>query len=88
MAAKKNKDSKAWMIPEGEKRESASHHYVAHKTLSMIREGKKIRVKKYHPKLKSMFGLLNPKCRPTTNSENTNTSRKHTYQRCVCLCIG
>ena len=46
MAAKKNKDSKAWMIPEGEKRENASYHFVAHKTLSMIREGKKMRVKK------------------------------------------
>ena len=49
MAAKKNKDSKAWMIPEGEKRENATYHFVARKSISMIREGKKLRMRKYHP---------------------------------------
>jgi len=68
LAAKKNKDSKAWMIPEGEKRESASHHYVAHKTLSMIREGKKIRVKKYHPKLKKHVWFIESKM-PSHNKQ-------------------
>ena len=48
-AKKKNKDSKAWMIPEGEKRSNASHHFVARKSISMLREGKKLRMRKYHP---------------------------------------
>ena len=50
MAAKKNKDSKAWMIPEGEKRENATYHFVARKSISMIRDGKKLRMRKYCPK--------------------------------------
>lgn len=49
MAGKKNRDNKAWMIPEGETRATASHHFIAAKTLSMIREGKKLRMRKYHP---------------------------------------
>ena len=45
MATKKNKDNKAW-IAEGETRNNASYHFIAHKTLSMLREGKKIKTKK------------------------------------------
>jgi len=48
-AKKKNKDSKAWMIPEGETRDTATHHFVARKSISMIREGKKLKMRKYHP---------------------------------------
>ena len=48
-AKKKNKDSKAWMIPEGETRDTASHHFLARKSISMIRDGKKLRMRKYHP---------------------------------------
>ena len=48
MATKKNKDNKAWMVPEGETRNNASYHFIAHKTLSMLREGKKLKLKKYH----------------------------------------
>lgn len=61
MAAKKNKDSKAWMIPEGEKRDNASFHFVAAKTISMIREGKKLRMKKYHPGLKKHVWFIETK---------------------------
>ena len=61
MAAKKNKDSKAWMIPEGETRENATYHFLAHKTVSMIREAKKIRVKKYHPKLRKHVWFIETK---------------------------
>ena len=52
MATKKNKDNKAWMVPEGETRNNASYHFIAHKTLSMLREGKKLKLKKYHPGLR------------------------------------
>ncbi len=61
MAAKKNKDSKAWMIPEGEKRENATYHFVARKSISMIREGKKLRMRKYHPKLKQHVWFIETK---------------------------
>jgi large subunit ribosomal protein L33 len=37
------------MIPEGEQRSNASFHFVARKSLSMLREGKKLRLRKYHP---------------------------------------
>lgn len=49
MAGKKNKDSKAWMVPEDESRDTATFHFVARKSLSMIRDGKKLRMRKYHP---------------------------------------
>jgi hypothetical protein len=61
MAAKKNKDSKAWMIPEGEKRENATYHFVARKSISMIREGKKLRMRKYHPGKKEHVGFIETK---------------------------
>ena len=61
MAAKKNKDSKASMIPEGEKRENATYHFVARKSISMIREGKKLRMRKYHPKLKQHVWFIETK---------------------------
>jgi len=60
-AKKKNKDSKAWMIPEGEKRENATHHFVARKSISMIREGKKLRMRKYHPKQKQHVWFVETK---------------------------
>ena len=61
MAAKKNKDSKAHMIPEGEKRENATYHFLARKSISMIREGKKLRMRKYHPKLKNHVWFVETK---------------------------
>ena len=48
-AKKKNRNDKVWMIPEGESRSSASFHFVHPKTLSQIREGHKLRMRKYHP---------------------------------------
>ena len=61
MAAKKNKDSKAHMIPEGEKRDNATYHFLARKSISMIREGKKLRMRKYHPKLKQHVWFVETK---------------------------
>ena len=61
MAGKKNKDSKAWMIPEGEKRDNATHHFVARKSISMIPEGKKLRMRKYHPKLQKHVWFVETK---------------------------
>jgi len=49
------------MIPEGEKRENATHHFVARKSISMIREGKKLRMRKYHPKLKQHIWFIETK---------------------------
>ena len=37
------------MIPEDETRNTATFHFVARKSLSMIRDGKKLRMRKYHP---------------------------------------
>lgn len=47
--AKKNKNDKAYMVPEDETRNNATFHFVARKSLSMIRDGKKLRMRKYHP---------------------------------------
>lgn len=43
------RNNKVWMIPEGEDRKSVSYHFVHPKTPSMNREGKKLRMRKYHP---------------------------------------
>lgn len=64
MAGKKNRDSKAWMIPEGETRATASYHFVTAKTISMIREGKKLRMRKYHPKLQKHVWFIETKMPP------------------------
>ena len=47
--ASKNKNDKVWMIPEDEDRKHASFHFVHPKSLSATREGKKLRMRKYHP---------------------------------------
>ena len=49
MAKIDRKNNKVWMIPEDEDRKSASFHFVHPKTRSEIREGKKLRMRKYHP---------------------------------------
>jgi ribosomal protein L33 len=49
------------MIPEGEKRENATHHFVARKSISMIREGKKLRMRKYHPVLRKHVWFVETK---------------------------
>jgi ribosomal protein L33 len=47
--AKKNRNDKVLMIPEGETRANASFHFVYPKTLSEIRNDRKLRMRKYHP---------------------------------------
>ena len=48
--AKSNKNDKVWMIPEGENRNNVSFHFVHPKSTSAQREGKKLRMRKYHPR--------------------------------------
>ena len=38
-----------YLIPENETRNSHTYHYTTYKTTSMIRDHKKIRVKKFNP---------------------------------------
>ena len=47
MAKRKNRNDKVWMIPEGEQRDNASFHFVHPKTLNQIRNGVKLRMRKY-----------------------------------------
>ena len=49
--AKKSKKGKqiVYLIPEGEARNSHTHHYTAYKTTSMIKDHKKLRMKKFNP---------------------------------------
>jgi len=47
--AKKNKNDKAYMVAEDESRDSHTYSFVHPKTLSETREGKKLRMRKYHP---------------------------------------
>lgn len=49
MAGKKRSIDKVWMIPEGESRDSVSFHFVHAKTASLIRDSRKLRMRKYHP---------------------------------------
>lgn len=49
MAKSKNRNDKVWMIPEDEDRKSASFHFVHPKSTRAQREGKKLRMRKYHP---------------------------------------
>lgn len=48
--AKKGKNTQVWMIPEGEDRKHVSYHFVHKKSVNSQREGKKLRMRKYHPK--------------------------------------
>jgi len=50
--AKKRAIDKVMMIPEGENRDSASHHFVQPKSNIMQRAGTKFRMRKYHPGLR------------------------------------
>lgn len=49
--AKKNKLNKVWMVPEEENKagKSYSYHFVHAKTLNQIRNGVKLRMKRYNP---------------------------------------
>ena len=38
-----------YLIPEGETRSSHTHHYMAHRTVRMIQEHKKLRLRKFNP---------------------------------------
>ena len=46
--AKKTKKL-VYLIPESETRDSHTHHYMAFRTASMIREHKKLRLRKFNP---------------------------------------
>jgi hypothetical protein len=47
--AKKNRNDKVMMIPEGETRDKFSYCFFHKKSTAMLREGKKLRMRKYHP---------------------------------------
>tara|TARA_R110002020_G_scaffold123296_1_gene279652 strand:- start:1372 stop:1578 length:207 start_codon:yes stop_codon:yes gene_type:complete len=47
-ASKKGKRI-VYLIPESETRDSHTHHYSAYKTSSMIKDHKKLRMKKFNP---------------------------------------
>ena len=65
-AKKKNRNDKVWMIPEGESRSSASFHFVHPKTLSQIREGVKLRMRKYHPGKREHVWFVESKMPPNS----------------------
>ena len=62
--AKKNKNDKVWMIPEDEKRSNASYHFVHPKTLNQIRNGVKLRMRKYHPGRREHVWFIESKMPP------------------------
>jgi large subunit ribosomal protein L33 len=64
MATKKNRNNKVWMIPEGEKRNSASYHFIHSKTMNQLRNGVKLRMKKYHPKTRQHVWFVETKMPP------------------------
>jgi len=52
------------MIPEGEKRDSASYHFIHAKTLTQLRNAQKLRMRKYHPKLRQHVWFVESKMPP------------------------
>jgi ribosomal protein L33 len=63
-AKKKNRNNKVWMIPEGEKRSSASYHFIHAKTMNQLRNGVKLRMRKYHPGLRQHVWFIETKMPP------------------------
>ena len=45
----KKKQSKVYMIPEGETRDHHTYHYTAVKTKTLTIENRKLKFKKYNP---------------------------------------
>lgn len=56
------------MIPEDETRNTATFHFVARKSLSMIRDGKKLRMRKYHPGRRQHVWFAETKMPPHSKS--------------------
>ena len=49
MADSKKKQTKVYLIPESESRDSHTYHYLAVKTKKLVIENQKLRLKKFHP---------------------------------------
>ena len=49
MAKKDKRQSKVYLIPEGETRDSHTYHYTAIKTKRLTSENQKLKLKKYNP---------------------------------------
>ena len=54
------KQTKVYLIPEGETRDSHTYHYTAIKTRKFTLENKKMRLKKFNPAKRVTNGLLKP----------------------------
>jgi large subunit ribosomal protein L33 len=49
MADSKKKQTKVYLIPESESRDSHTYHYLAVKTKKLVIENQKLRLKKFNP---------------------------------------
>ena len=49
MADSKKKQTKVYLIPEGETRDGHTYHYLAVKTKKLVLENQKLRIKKFNP---------------------------------------
>ncbi len=49
MADSKKKQTKVYLIPESESRDSHTYHYTAVKTKTLIQENRKLKMMKYNP---------------------------------------
>ena len=49
MADSKKKQTKVYLIPESESRDSHTYHYLAVKTKKLVIENQKLRIKKFNP---------------------------------------
>lgn len=43
------KQTKVYLIPEGETRDSHTYHYTAVKTKTLVQENRKLKMRKYNP---------------------------------------
>ena len=66
MADSKKKQTKVYLIPESESRDSHTYHYLAIKTKKLVIENQKLRMKKYNPATMKHEWFVEKKLPPKT----------------------
>jgi large subunit ribosomal protein L33 len=66
MASKSKRQSKVYMIPEGETRGSHTYHYTTTKTKNLLVSSTKLRFKKYNPVKRKHEWFIEAKLPPHT----------------------
>ena len=68
MADSKKKQTKVYLIPESESRDSHTYHYLAVKTKKLVIENQKLRLKKFNPAKQIHEWFVEAKLPPHSNN--------------------